>query len=251
MKVVNWNVQWATPGSARSPDILSRIERECPDIICLTETDRRLLAGWDGYSIAAAPVPGVAPTSNRRKVALWSRKPWADVDDFGDEELPQGRFIAGTTHHPEGRVTVIGACIPWHNSNVNVGEKDKDPWEDHTVYLAGLSSILTAKSPTPLILMGDFNQQIGQRSRPYPPLSHPVRSRLQATMQAGRPPGLTIATAGLGLRGRRAIDHIAISGDLSARSLAAIDNWDGERRLSDHFGVVADLSVRDAQQNPQ
>ena len=63
-------------------------------------------------------------------------------------------------------------------------------------------------------------------------------------MQAGRPPGLTIATAGLGLRGRRAIDHIAISGDLVAESLATVDNVTQEGRiLSDHFGVVAQLST--------
>lgn len=43
MKVVNWNVQWATPASGRSPEILCRIGRHDPDIVCLTETDRRLL----------------------------------------------------------------------------------------------------------------------------------------------------------------------------------------------------------------
>ena len=250
MKVVNWNVQWATPGSARSPEILSRIERECPDIVCLTETDCRLLTGWDGYLISAAPVPDVARQSNRRKVSLWSRNPWMDVDDFGNETLPKGRFIAGATQGPEGKVTVVGVCIPWHNANVNVGEKDKAPWEDHTVYLAGLSSILTSHSPTPLIVMGDFNQQIGQRTRPYPPLSQPVRAELQETMRSASRAGLTIATAGLGLRGRRAIDHIAISGDLSAAAMATIDNMDDDRRLSDHFGVVADLSTGNTPQNP-
>ena len=249
MKVVNWNVQWATRRTGRSPEILSRIERECPDIVCLTETDCRLLSRLEGHTIACRPVGGKAAANHQRKVLLWSQRPWVDVDDIGSEALPPGRFIAGSTETPEGQVTVIGVCIPWHNANVNVGAKDKTPWDDHTAYLAGLSSILTSNSRTPLIMTGDFNQQIGQRRRAYPPLSHPVRSELQETMQAATPAGLTIATAGLGLRGRRAIDHVAISGELSAASLATIDNMDGDRRLSDHFGVAADLSVGNAPQN--
>ncbi|MDE2785546.1 MAG: endonuclease/exonuclease/phosphatase family protein [Chloroflexota bacterium] len=250
MKVVNWNVQWATPGSARSPEILCRIAGHSPDIVCLTETDRRLLSRLDGHLIVAGPAPGQEPTNNQRKVLLWSKRQWIEVDDVGSGGLPPGRFVAGTTDTPEGRVRVIGVCIPWHNSNVNVGAKDKTPWQDHSSYLDALSSTLAIRSPMPRIVMGDFNQQIGQRRRPYPPLSHPVRGELRETMQSGRSPGLTIATAGLGLRGRRAIDHIAISGELSAVSLTTIDNMDGNRRLSDHFGVVADLSTRDTPQNP-
>lgn len=223
---------------------------QCPDIVCLTETDSRLLSKWDGYAIACRPVGGKSVANNRHKVLLWSQRPWTNVDEIGSEILPPGRFIGGTTGTPEGRITVIGVCLPWHNSNVNVGERNKISWQDHSSYLDGLSSILACQSQTPLIVLGDFNQQIGQRRRPYPPLAHPVRAQLQQTMRAGRPPGLTIATAGLGLRGRRAIDHIAISGDLSAVSLGTIDNMDGKRRLSDHFGVVADLNVRDETPNP-
>ena len=248
MKVVNWNVEWATPASARSPYILDRLNEHCPDIICLTETDARLLSEWDGHTITARADPYKAATNNQRKVLLWSRRKWTELDDFGDEALPPGRFVSGATETPSGPVTVIGVCIPYHNANVNVGTRKKAPWEDHSAYLSGLASILTRKASGPLVVMGDFNQQIGQRRRPYPPLSHPVRLQLQETMQAGGPPGLTIATAGLGLRGRRAIDHIAISAELSAASLTTIDNMDGDRRLSDHFGVVADLHPRDEPQ---
>ena len=250
MKVVNWNVQWATPGAARSPYILDRLTEHLADIVCLTETDRRLQSAWKGHVIAARPDARKAAANYQRKVMLWSGREWTDVDDFGDAALPPGRFIAGTTETPSGSVTVIGVCIPWHNANVNVGDKDKRPWEDHSAYLSGLASILTRKASGPLIVVGDFNQQIGQRRRPYPPLSHPVRAQLQETMAASGSPGLAVATAGLGLRGRRAIDHIAISGELSAASLTTIDNMDGERRLSDHFGVVADLYTRDEPQNP-
>ena len=243
MKVVNWNVQWATPASVRSPEILSRIESHDAEVICLTEAHAYLLDELKGHTICCNPADGPGTNLNRRKVLLWSKHEWRDVDDVGDKDLPAGRFVAGTTETSVGQLGVIGVCIPYHNANVNVGRKDRAPWQEHETYLDGLASILSNKSNGRLIVLGDFNQQIGQRPRPYPPLSHPVRARLQETVAAARPPGLTIVTAGLGLRGRRAIDHIAISGELSAVSLATIDNMDGERRLSDHFGVVADLST--------
>ena len=249
MKVVNWNVQWATPGSARSPCILERIQSHDPEVICLTETSKNLLGGC-GYSIWPQPYSGGPVIQGRRKVLLWSRRPWRKIDWSGHPAMPPGRYVSGITQTSIGDVMVIGVCIPWHNANVNVGARDKGPWEEHSTYLSGLASILNRKAQCPVVLAGDFNQQIGQRNRPYPPLSNPVRDELQETMIAGQTPGLTIATAGLGMRGRRAIDHIAIGGDLSASSLTTIDNLDGDRRLSDHFGVVADLYTRDEPQNP-
>ena len=249
MKVVNWNVQWAAPTSVRSPEILRRVESHDPEVICLTETNKNLLKGC-GYSIWPQPYSGGPVIQGRRKVLLWSRQPWRKIDWSGDSAMPPGRFVSGITRTSVGDVMVIGVCIPWHNANVNVGAKDQRPWEEHSAYLKGLASILNRGAPSPVVLTGDFNQQIGQLKRAYPPQSNPVRGKLQETMLAGPTPGFTIATAGIGLRGRRAIDHIAISGDLSAGSLTAIDNMDGERRLSDHFGVVADLYTRDEPQNP-
>ena len=249
MKVVNWNVQWATATSVRSPYILERIESHDPEVICLTETSKGLLKGC-GYSIWPQPYSGGPVIQGRRKVLLWSRQPWRKIDWFGDSAMPPGRYVSGITRTSIGDVMVIGVCIPWHNANVNVGAKAKRPWEEHSTYLSRLASILNRKAPYPVVLTGDFNQQIGQRRRPFPPLSNPVRVELQETMIAGPTPGLTIATAGLGLRGRRAIDHIAISGDLSAGSLSTIDSMHRKRRLSDHFGVVADLYTGDEPQNP-
>ena len=84
--------------------------------------------------------------------------------------------------------------------------------------------------------MGDFNQVIGSGSRA------PVRLRV-ALCQAF-PAGMTIATSAVAFRGRKSIDHIALSDDLAVDRTGVISNVDGERRLSDHFGVVAELSVR-------
>ena len=46
-------------------------------------------------------------------------------------------------------------------------------------------------------------------------------------------------------KGRRTIDHITLSGDLAAEYLGVISNIHQDGNLSDHFGIVADLSVRE------
>ena len=87
-----------------------------------------------------------------------------------------------------------------------------------------------------LIVVGDFNQRIGQRS------ATPLR--LRAALQSALGPNLLIATAGLGFQGRRTIDHIALSPALAAESLGVISNIGDAGKLSDHFGIVADLSTQ-------
>ena len=162
MKLVNWNVAWANPRSknsrvvARALEIRSRIERHSPDIVCLTKTHSGLLEG--GHRICAPPDCGSGMQEGRRKVVLWSRKPWERVvDDIGDDRLPPGRFICGVTRTSAGEVTVIGLCIPWYGSRVKMGDKEK--WEDHKNYLKHLAEVLSRAPSERLVVMGDFNQK--------------------------------------------------------------------------------------------
>ena len=85
------------------------------------------------------------------------------------------------------------------------------------------------------MVMGDFNQRIGQRGN--------TPSNLRSALQGAFPSGMTIATAAVGLAGRRSIDHIAVSDDMAAEYIDVIGNVHENTRLSDHFGVVAALSV--------
>ena len=54
---------------------------------------------------------------------------------------------------------------------------------------------------------------------------------------------MTLATSELAFQGRRSIDHIAVSEDLAVGSLDVISNIHEGRKLSDHFGVVAEIST--------
>ena len=237
LSVLTWNVEWATPRSRRTTAILSRIHRYTPEIVCLTETHAELLAP-DGHAICSQPDYGYTAKTGRRKVMLWSREPWEPVDHVGADPLPPGRFVSGVTQTSIGEVAVIGVCIPWFGSRTKAGPwgEPKQRWEDHEQYLNGLAGVLEQSHAKRLIVMGDFNQKIGPGSR--------APARLQSALRDAFPPDLRVATADLALEGRRSIDHIAVNRDLAIESLGVFSNTHDGKRLSDHFGVAAELSAQ-------
>ena len=237
LSIVNWNVQFATARSWRTPEILSRIDRHDPEILCLTETHDELLAR-DGYAICSRADYGYGVQKYRRKVLLWSRAPWKQVDDLGSGSLPPGRFVSGVTQTSVGEVAVIGICIPWFGSRTEARRRAerRGRREDHEEYLAGVTEVLEQADAGRLIVLGDFNQAIGQGSG--------APRALQLALHKAFSPKLRIVTADLVFQGRKSIDHIAMSADWAVDSVDAISNIHGERKLSDHFGVAADVSVR-------
>ena len=237
LRVINWNVQWATPDSWRSTEIRSRLAQHEPEVVCLTETHDGLLS-QHGHAICSQPDYGYTVKEHRRKVMLWSREPWNQVDAVGIDSMPPGRFVSGVTHTSVGEVAVIGICIPWFASRAEATRnlERKKRWEDHEEYLARLAELLGQVDAKRLIVMGDFNQIIGQGARA--PLE------LQSALRNAFSPSLRIVTTDLAFQGRGNIDHIALSTDWTVGSLSVISNIHEERNLSDHFGVAADLFVQ-------
>ena len=241
LTLVNWNVEWATPGSRRTPEILRRIDRHSPHIVCLTEAHTELLV-VSGYTICSRAGSGYRTREEMRKVVLWSKEPWERIDDLGSDDTPPGRFASGVTRTPIGDVTLIGICIPWAGSRTEArrGSERSRRWEDHERYLVELAELLERMPAGPTIVVGDFNQRFGQgAATPY---------RMRSALRNAFPARMTIATAGVGLRGRRTLDHIGLSDELSAETLGVLSNICGESRLSDHFGVVA--ALRDVTPKP-
>ena len=154
--------------------------------------------------------------------------------------MPPGRFVSGVTQTSVGEVAVIGICIPWFGSRTEArrGSERRLRWQDHEEYLVGLTEILERVDAKRLIVMGDFNQRIGQGSR--------APRALRLALQEAFEPNLRIVTSNLVFQGRKSIDHIALSADWAVDSLATISNVHEDRKLSDHFGVAADVSVRPA-----
>ena len=242
LTLVNWNVEWARPrGWKIRPEILRRVGAHSPEIICLTEAYRNFLAD-DGYTISSQEDYGYAITEGKRKVLLWSKETWEHIDDLGSVLLPPGRFVSGTTMTSIGEVTVIGVCIPWPGSRTEKcrGLERKERWEDHEQYLRVFEKVLREKlmdaDGRPLIVMGDFNQVIGQGEGLH--ASDKLRAMLKRTFSSL---DMRIVTSNLEFSGRGAIDHIAISEGLAVESRGVISDKYGDTNLSDHFGVVASV----------
>ena len=170
---------------------------------------------------------------------LWSKEPWEQVDNVGIDSMPSGRFVSGVTQTSVGEVNVVGICIPWSASPTEArrGSDGKERWEDHAQYLAGLSEYLELRTTKRLIVTGDFNQIIGAGSR--------APRELRSALEQAFSKRLIIVTSTLAFREREAIDHIALSDDLAVESLGVISNVrDNGKKLSDHFGVVANVTNR-------
>ncbi len=236
LTIVTWNVEWATPGSGKTAHLLNRIHRHAPEVVCLTETHRELLSPR-GYAVCSRPDSG-NPIKCGRKVMLWSEQPWRQVDDLGIDSLPPGRFVSGVTQTSLGDVTVVGVCIPWFGSRTRRGSARRGRWEDHAQYLDGLRPVLEQLPRERVIVMGDFNQRLGPFSL--------APAELRRALHAALPPGMRIITSDLAFEGRDTIDHVALTADMAAESVSVISHLNEGEALSDHFGVIADVSARRA-----
>lgn len=174
----------------------------------------------------------------RRKVTIWSKAPWSNIDDMGDAELPSGRFVSGTTVTPVGRIRVIGICVPWSAAHVSTGRRDRRKWEDHGAYLRGLRSLLKAMpADCPMIVAGDVNQSIPRRTAPLDKFA-----QLRATVE-----NFEVWTKGLvpGLA-KLPVCHVMGSEHFALKRVVGCPREVQGRSVSDHDGLLVDLDRVDA-----
>lgn len=229
LRIVNWNVEWAC---RNKDEILRRIGKHSPDAICLTETHCDFLPSH-GHQIESEADYGYPMKEGRRKVVLWSRNPWIDVDTVGHPDLPPGRFVAGrTTCSDIGEIMIIGVCIPWSKAHVDSGRRDRTAWEDHIAYLNGLENVLRDRGDERLLVVGDFNQRTSGQW-----VCDDAKGRLKELFSKH----LEVATSGVTFCGKEAIDHLAHTRDLASYGIEAISNLTEGGELSDHFGIALSL----------
>lgn len=231
MVIVNWNVEWATASSPRGKLLRERIWGQEPDVVCLTEGYTDFFPPG-GYLATASGDYGYRGDERRRKVLLWSREPWLGV--CGDEGVENGRYLRATTQTPIGSITFIGVCIPWKDAHVRTGQRNRQPWEDHHRFLRGLDALFARLPLTQTVMLGDYNQQIPRRRAPL------VTWQLLENCLRGR---FVVATGGkIEPEAKQTIDHIAHTPDLKTRRVYSLSNFsEAGKRLSDHFGIVAEL----------
>ena len=202
-----------------------------PDVACVTEGQTNWLANMHAcFSTADHGYARVNP--NERKVILFSRNPWTDVDTIGHPDLPPGRFVAATTETPIGPFRFVGVCIPWRAAHVSTGNRNRTPWQDHKTYLSALRTII-AQLPDNAIVLGDYNQRLPRQGQPSA-----VAELLIDTLGSR----LAVMTSGVIEEvADYAIDHLACTAHLSVSSLTALPKVQNDLKLSDHFGLIVNL----------
>ena len=234
VSITVWNVAWAMPSTPRGTFFQQQLVEPTTSVACVTEGCAALLPDH-GDLLSTDPDYGYPLRPHRRKVMLWSRLPWRDLDLVGDPALPPGRFVAGTTETPIGDVRFIGVCIPWRDAHVRTGLRDRKPWADHLSYLRHLRSVLDRLADErPTVILGDFNQRVPRVRQPTE-----VYAALMATMQA-----MTFATAGR-IEGAPtpSIDHVVCTPDLMGNAVRYLSpHYEGGGVMSDHFGLEVRLN---------
>ena len=230
MKCLTWNLEWAPPSTRRGVLIRETIDAAEPDVVCYTEVKRDFVPG--GHRIEADADYGYRHNGSRRKVILWSREPWEDVEIEGDSGLPGGRFASGVCQG----VRFVGVCIPWRDAHVNSGRKDRSRWEDHLRYCEGLGRVLHryAQSEYPICVLGDYNQRIPRFKQPQ---------NVSKALAEAFASGMKVATEGMtDADDHGLIDHISTSSELDVSEIKVLPRFaeDGTR-LSDHVGISAVL----------
>ena len=233
MKVGTWNVAWRKPESPAGSVMRDQLLKSGSEVLCITEAHAAFM-GPDGHTISASPDYGYPLIADRRKVLLWSRSPWEEIDTVGEETMPGGRFVAGRTVTSGSPMLFIGVCIPWAAAHVSTGRRDRKRWDDHISYLKGLGEYLERTGES-FVIMGDFNQAIPRRRAPV----RVFDALEKAVLRKAR-----IFTQGGFERHGFPIDHIGASPDINCMDVRALSAFDEKgTRLSDHFGLLAGLEM--------
>lgn len=244
-RLVNWNLAWAVPGTARGQGLQERIAAERPDLVCATESYADFFDDEfaHGHGIGSDPDYGYKSPPRRRKNMLWSRQPWRRVDTVGDPGLPGGRYVGGLTRlgGQQGlEVEVLSICIPWMNAHVATGQKNKKAWEEHLRYLNSLGGLLAAKRRQrkmhPLIIMGDFNQRIPRDRSPL---------RVYEPLMAALPDDMMVITTGFvpGIE-RPTVCHVLVSPEIAMVKTQGLENKLPAGQLSDHPGISVEFHIK-------
>ena len=70
--IVNWNLQWATSRSRRTPEIKDHIAAHAPAVACLTEASVDLFSGH-GHVICSRPEYGYSVDRPARRKVICGR----------------------------------------------------------------------------------------------------------------------------------------------------------------------------------
>jgi endonuclease/exonuclease/phosphatase family metal-dependent hydrolase len=245
VKFATWNLARVLPKHVeRSAAIGAWLDRVDADVWVLTETHDSVSPG-PGFSSVSTEHPDRAGEPGERWATVWSRLPIEPLPPTRDP----ARAVAAVVRPTHGAPFVVyGTVLPWLGS----------PWRDVPAHLgrafraalmAQLADWVDVVGLFPeggLFVLGDLNQDL---SSVY--YYGSGRNRL-ALLDALESVGLSALTAHPNdpVRAmawdRASIDHVCVPARIAAHGSPRLEVWPPgpapDRRLSDHFGVAANLT---------
>ncbi|MBP8018414.1 MAG: endonuclease/exonuclease/phosphatase family protein [Hylemonella sp.] len=241
-KLATWNLQLPVADSRRKA-IRSHTDQENADIWVLTETHDGFSPGHEFHN-SSLPGRDGGNGPGHRWVTIWSKQP-LEALETGDKKRTAAVRVFPANAAP---YLVYGTVLPWKG----------DKWEGHPsaggvafqkaleLQLQDWTALQRAYPEDEFFLLGDLNQDLVSRPRYYGSLSN--RRALEVALATA---GLMALTGGDKDPIRRnshpcaCIDHICAKTD-SRWKLNMTSRWPNgntpDRKLSDHFGVAAELS---------
>ena len=154
-RIATWNLERKKPDTPTGRAGVEHLRSLDANVMVLTEGRRSFPAG-DGHLIWSQSWG----SDDERKVVMWSRNPWRQVDEVGHGDSSPGRYDAARTDTPIGEICVIGVCIPWHMLNVQYGNRNRKPWEEHIAFCGVFKRMIANYPDRAYVIAGDFNQRI-------------------------------------------------------------------------------------------
>lgn len=232
-RVLTWNLERKVIGSNKAKAAVDYLFSQSPDVMAVSETHTNFpLEG--GHVVWARP-PFGRFAETERKILIWSRRPWRDIDDLGLPELPEGRFISAVTDTENGPIRFVGVCIPYHMADVIYCHKNRAPWEQHKRYLEMLPKILDRYSE-PIIIVGDFNQRIPRIKNGNKVAAELLEKTFENFNIVSRdiPKGCD----------KQGLDHIALGQGIQPTKIWGWPKTLNGQVLTDHDGSGCDISLR-------
>ena len=218
MRIATWNVE-RLKHYREITSILREIETADADILVLTETDARLFPRYP-CAFHTPPLNEIRQgyyrdTENR--VSVFSRHPCVRRHETCDPYTT----IALELDTPRGRLLVYGTIMGIF------GNREASFKSDLTRQMADIRRL--SEQGHRLCVAGDYNLSFGDNY-------YYTRHGRDLVNETFRDCGIDILTRDQ----PQCIDHIALTRGFADRP-ASIDEWNKDKRLSDHKGIEADL----------
>ena len=217
MKIATWNTERLRHKN-KLYEVIANCERAAADILVLTETDTRINPSYKSCFTTLPLEDAVYYKETERRVSIFTNydlvKQYATFDEH--------TAICVELETSVGNLLVYGTIIGIY------GNRNKNFSEDLTFITEDVARLV--KSGKPLCVCGDYNMTFSDNYY----FTKSGRAALEEMFTSN---DLSLLT-----RNRpECIDHIALSMEFVGDRSTSVSEWNLDKKLSDHKGVVVDL----------